>query len=93
MIRRITVVADFASLDLTLDRHPLALLRAKLSRMHLSTAACGYPHGRPARTAGIVIGRQRPDTASGVVIVTLEDEPEHHVSWRLARGGSSSVQD
>ena len=32
------------------------------------------PHGRLVRTAGIVIGRQRPDTASGVVFVTLEDE-------------------
>ena len=32
------------------------------------------PHGRRARTAGIVTGRQRPDTASGVVFVTLEDE-------------------
>jgi error-prone DNA polymerase len=31
-------------------------------------------HGRRARTAGIVIGRQRPGTASGVVFVTLEDE-------------------
>jgi error-prone DNA polymerase len=32
------------------------------------------PHGRRARAAGIVTGRQRPDTASGVVFVTLEDE-------------------
>ena len=32
------------------------------------------PHGRLVRTAGIVIGRQRPDTASGVIFVTLEDE-------------------
>ncbi len=32
------------------------------------------PHGRLARAAGIVTGRQRPDTASGVVFVTLEDE-------------------
>jgi error-prone DNA polymerase len=70
------LVADFASLGLTLGRHPLALLRPKLSRMRLSTAEelRHYPHGRPARAAGIVIGRQRPDTASGVVFVTLEDE-------------------
>ena len=69
------LVADFASLGLTPGRHPLALLRAKLTRMHLSTAEelRGYPHGRPARAAGIVIGRQRPDTASGVVFVTFED--------------------
>ena len=85
MIRRITVVADFASLDLTLGRHPLALLRAKLSRMHLSTAE----ELRRYRTAARArrrhrIGRQRPDTASGVVFVTLEDETGsiNVVVWR-----------
>ena len=70
------LVADYASLGLTLGRHPLALLRPRLRRMRLSTAAelRHFPHGRLARAAGIVIGRQRPDTASGVVFVTLEDE-------------------
>src|SRR3970282_1807059 len=44
--------------------------------MRLATAAelREVPHGHYARAAGIVIGRQRPDTASGVVFVTLEDE-------------------
>jgi len=70
------LVADYASLGLTLGRHPLALLRPRLRRMRLATAAelRRFPHGRLARAAGIVIGRQRPDTASGVVFVTLEDE-------------------
>jgi error-prone DNA polymerase len=70
------IVADYRRLGLTLRRHPLALLRRKLTTQRLSTAADvrGSPHGRPVRTAGIVIGRQRPDTASGVVFVTLEDE-------------------
>ncbi len=70
------LVADYASLGLTLGRHPLALLRPRLARMRLATAADlrGYAHGRPARAAGIVVGRQRPDTASGVIFVTLEDE-------------------
>jgi error-prone DNA polymerase len=70
------LIADYASLGLTLGRHPLALLRPRLSRMRLATAAelRGLPHGRPARAAGIVVGRQRPDTASGVIFVTLEDE-------------------
>jgi len=70
------LVADYASLGLTLGRHPLSLLRPRLARMRLATAAelRGYAHGRPARAAGIVIGRQRPDTASGVIFVTLEDE-------------------
>jgi error-prone DNA polymerase len=70
------LVADFASLGLTLGRHPLALLRDRLHGMGFATAAevRAARHGRALRTCGIVIGRQRPDTASGVVFVTLEDE-------------------
>jgi len=70
------LVADYGSLGFTLGRHPLALLRQQLARMRLATAQelQGYPHGRSARVAGIVVGRQRPGTASGVVFVTLEDE-------------------
>jgi error-prone DNA polymerase len=70
------LVADYRRLGLTLGRHPLALLRAELTRRRLVTAATvtAAPHGRLVRAAGIVIGRQRPDTASGVVFVTLEDE-------------------
>jgi error-prone DNA polymerase len=70
------LVADYASLGLTLGRHPLSLLRPRLARLRLATAAelRGLPHGRSARAAGIVVGRQRPDTASGVIFVTLEDE-------------------
>jgi error-prone DNA polymerase len=70
------LVADYASLGLTLGRHPLALLRPRLARMRLLTAEQirALPHGRPARASGIVTTRQRPGTASGVVFVTLEDE-------------------
>jgi error-prone DNA polymerase len=70
------LVADYASLGLTLGRHPLALLRDRLRRLRLATAEeiRALPDGAPARACGIVTGRQRPDTASGVVFVTLEDE-------------------
>jgi error-prone DNA polymerase len=70
------IVADYASLGLTLRRHPLALLRARLNRHKLLTAERlrALPHGRVARAAGLVTCRQRPDTASGVIFVTLEDE-------------------
>ncbi|MGP1680097.1 MAG: error-prone DNA polymerase [Burkholderiales bacterium] len=70
------LVADYRSLGLTLGRHPLALLRSRLKRMRLAAAdeVRRLPHGSAVRAAGIVIGRQRPDTASGVVFVTLEDE-------------------
>jgi error-prone DNA polymerase len=80
------LVADYASLGLTLGRHPLALLRRRLARMHFSTAEelRALPNGRRARAAGIVTGRQRPDTASGAVFVTLEDETGYVnvIVWR-----------
>ena len=70
------IVADYASLGLTLGRHPVALLRERLQRQRMFTAAelKALPHGRIARVTGLVTGRQRPGTASGVTFVTLEDE-------------------
>jgi error-prone DNA polymerase len=80
------IVADYVTLGLTLGRHPVALLRPRLARMRMVTAAQLHdmPHGRLTRTAGLVIGRQRPDTASGVIFVTLEDETGmvNVVVWR-----------
>jgi error-prone DNA polymerase len=80
------LVADYASLGLALGRHPVALLRSRLEGLRMVTAAQlrQMPHGKPARAAGIVIGRQRPDTASGVIFVTLEDETGmiNVVVWR-----------
>jgi len=71
-----SVAADYRSLGLTLQRHPLALLREELAHRRLTTATAinALPHGRRVRTAGLVVTRQRPGTASGVVFVTLEDE-------------------
>jgi error-prone DNA polymerase len=70
------VVADYASLGLTLGRHPLELLRLELRKHRILTAEeiRRIPHGSQTRVAGIVTCRQRPGTASGVVFVTLEDE-------------------
>jgi error-prone DNA polymerase len=70
------IVADYASLGLTLGRHPLALLRRRLRKHKLINAGelQSLPHGSAARIAGLVTCRQRPDTASGVIFVTLEDE-------------------
>jgi len=70
------IVADYAGLGLTLGRHPVALLRERLQRQRMFTAAelKALPHGRIARVTGLVTGRQRPGTASGVTFVTLEDE-------------------
>jgi error-prone DNA polymerase len=70
------IVADYASVGLTLGRHPLALLRERLRKKQLLSAnelQC-VAHGKEVRTAGIVLMRQRPQTASGVTFLTLEDE-------------------
>lgn len=70
------IVADYASVGLTLGRHPLALLRARLAAGALLSAQQLHTlaHGSKVRTAGIVLMRQRPATASGVTFLTLEDE-------------------
>jgi len=56
--------------------HPLGPLRPLLRAHHLVDARvlASLPNGRKVRYAGLVTGRQRPGTASGVVFVTLEDE-------------------
>jgi error-prone DNA polymerase len=70
------IVADYAALGLTLRRHPLALLRARLKKRGIRDAAgvAAARNGEMVRAAGIVTCRQRPATASGVIFVTLEDE-------------------
>ena len=70
------IIADYRRLRLTLGRHPLALLRARLQAKRYVAAADMEARGDRAlvRVAGLVTCRQRPGTASGVVFVTLEDE-------------------
>jgi error-prone DNA polymerase len=73
------IVADYQGVGLTLRRHPLALLRKRLEYLQILTAAelWQLPHGHQVRTAGLVITRQRPGTATGVLFLTLEDETGH----------------
>lgn len=68
--------ADYNSVGTTLGPHPLALLRGELKalRCRSSKELLDVEHGRPVSVAGLVTGRQRPGTASGVTFVTLEDE-------------------
>jgi len=74
-----SIVADYRALSLSLGRHPLALLRARLREHGLLTARelKDLAHGTQVRTAGIVITRQRPASASGVTFITIEDETGH----------------
>tara|TARA_R110002095_G_scaffold195154_2_gene173659 strand:- start:4092 stop:5435 length:1344 start_codon:yes stop_codon:yes gene_type:complete len=70
------LMTDYATLGTTLGPHPLALLREQLRsrRCRSSRELSEVEHGRLVSVAGLVIGRQRPQTASGVIFVTLEDE-------------------
>ncbi|MCO6055065.1 error-prone DNA polymerase [Pseudomonas sp. MOB-449] len=70
------MLADYATLGTTLGPHPIALLRSALRkrRCRSSRELLAVEHGRNLSVAGLVVGRQRPQTASGVIFVTLEDE-------------------
>ncbi|MBK8914832.1 MAG: error-prone DNA polymerase [Phycisphaerales bacterium] len=73
------VVRDYRAIGLSLKAHPLSFAREWLAKRRVLTAAqvrdegC-CPHGRWAAVAGIVLFRQRPGTARGVMFMTLEDE-------------------
>jgi error-prone DNA polymerase len=70
------IAADYRHIGVSLGRHPLTLLRARLTTAGIS-AACEVAEltlGARVRAAGLVITRQRPSSASGVTFVTLEDE-------------------
>ncbi|HEU4623993.1 MAG TPA: error-prone DNA polymerase [Steroidobacteraceae bacterium] len=71
-----TVLADYGSTGLTLGPHPLALLRERLARENILRAQDlrETPNGRKVKTAGIVLLRQHPSSANGVIFVTIEDE-------------------
>ena len=70
------IMGDYRSLGLTLGRHPLTLLRERLTARRFMAAAVlhTYANGQFARGCGIVTVRQRPETANGTMFVTLEDE-------------------
>ena len=70
------IAADYRHTGLSLRRHPLALLRPGLSRRGILDAAGVQASANDSfvHAAGLVINRQRPASAAGVVFVTLEDE-------------------
>jgi error-prone DNA polymerase len=72
------VVEDYRSKGLTLRRHPVAFLRADLARRRMIPAAdlAHVPDGRRVTVAGLVLVRQKPGSAKGVMFITLEDETE-----------------
>jgi error-prone DNA polymerase len=81
------VMTDYATQGLSLEHHPLSLVRAELSKRRVSLAkAANDPerNGQRMRCAGLVTVRQHPGTAKGVTFVTIEDESGHVnvVVWR-----------
>jgi error-prone DNA polymerase len=70
------IVADYRNTGLTLERHPMCLLRRHLDRYRYIRAEQlpTLGNGQSVNVAGLVITKQRPGTASGVIFVTLEDE-------------------
>lgn len=70
------VVRDYNRLGLTLRDHPLAFLRRDLRERDIVTCrqALAAKDGKRLTVAGLVLVRQRPGSAEGVVFMTLEDE-------------------
>jgi error-prone DNA polymerase len=78
-------LADYRRTGLSLAHHPVALLRPRLAEFRISTSAelQNFRNGQLARASGLVTHRQRPQTANGVIFVTLEDEtgPVNVIVW------------
>ncbi|WP_366654545.1 error-prone DNA polymerase [Fodinicurvata sp. EGI_FJ10296] len=70
------VVDDYAAMSLSLKDHPVGLLRPVLSARgyRQSSDLISCRHGQPFRGAGLVLVRQRPGSARGVLFITIEDE-------------------
>ncbi|WP_428645621.1 error-prone DNA polymerase [Roseibium sp.] len=70
------VVEDYGHVGLSLRRHPVSFLRSDLSRRRFVTCveAVSLRDGRWVNVAGLVLVRQRPGSAKGVMFITLEDE-------------------
>jgi error-prone DNA polymerase len=76
MSRAERVLADYRRVGLSVEGHPMEFLRPRLERKGVlrATELQETEAGRDVAVAGLVIVRQRPRTARGVVFVTLEDE-------------------
>ncbi|HAU75017.1 MAG TPA: error-prone DNA polymerase, partial [Agrobacterium sp.] len=73
------VVEDYSHVGLTLRAHPLSFLRADLTKRRIVTCedAMNARDGKWLEAAGLVLVRQRPGSAKGVMFITIEDETSH----------------
>jgi len=95
--------ADYGATTLSLKGHPVGVVRAELAQRKVIPASdlCQRRHGSRVKVAGIVLVRQRPGTASGIVFMTLEDEtgvvnlivrPAIYERWRAAARHASLLE-
>jgi error-prone DNA polymerase len=70
------MIADYATTGMTAAAHPIALLRPVLDERRAAHSARlkTLPHNSTVRVGGLVVARQRPGTAKGIVFMLLEDE-------------------
>ncbi|MFK7927975.1 MAG: error-prone DNA polymerase [Myxococcota bacterium] len=68
------IEAAYKRVGLSVDTHPMQLLRPQLDGIEALDTLVMVPNGRRVSIAGLVANRQRPGTAKGVVFMTLEDE-------------------
>jgi error-prone DNA polymerase len=69
------MIADYRSTGMVLGRHPMALMRPRLGAgLSTSTDLERVDSGETVEVAGMVVARQRPETAKGIVFMLLEDE-------------------
>ncbi|HVJ51360.1 MAG TPA: error-prone DNA polymerase [Aliidongia sp.] len=70
------VVQDYETIRLSLKAHPMSFLRGRFAELGVTPAAAVevFPDSRRLTVAGLVLVRQRPGSAKGVVFLTLEDE-------------------
>ncbi|MGZ4297496.1 MAG: DNA polymerase III subunit alpha [Solirubrobacteraceae bacterium] len=70
-----SMLADYSTTGLTTGAHPLALVRERMAPDTVTSRELEeLEHGRRVRIGGLVVARQRPGTASGIVFLLLEDE-------------------
>jgi len=70
-----SMLADYGTTGLTVKSHPMALMRDRLPEgLVRSPELATLRHGTRVRVGGLVVARQRPGTANGIVFVLLEDE-------------------
>ena len=95
------VFADYATTGLSLKAHPVSFYRDQLTQLRVvrNEELASLVSGRRVRVAGLVIMRQRPQTAKGITFVTIEDETGvanlvvHYNTWQryysVARRGTA----